>query len=81
MVKSDMDSRKRLRLDDVMTMLDTEDDFDEPMEEGSDDEFPDMVMSIMEENENDTGNCEEMQEEAALVCTCKYAFSGNHNQG
>ena len=38
-------------------------------------------MSIMEENENDTGNCEEMQEEvAALVCTCNYAFSGNHNQ-
>ena len=27
----------------------------------------------MEENENGTGGCEEMQEEAAaLVCTCKY---------
>ena len=49
-----MDSRKRLRLDDVMTMLDTEDDFDEPMEVGSDDEFPDMVMSIMERTRQET---------------------------
>ena len=41
-----------------------------------------MVISIMEENENSTGDCEEMQEEAAaLVCNVSmHLFSGNHNQ-
>ena len=70
-----MERRKRLRLDDVLTMLDTADDFDELVEEGSDDEFPDMVMEV-----DDDGTGEELHDEAAHMSTCKYKFiCGNHN--
>ena len=70
-----MERRKRLWLDDVLTMIDTADDFDEPIEEGSDDEFPNMVKEV-----NDDGTGEELHDEAAHVSTCKHEFIyGNHN--
>ena len=59
----------------MLKMLDTADDFDEPIQEGSDNEFPDMVMEV-----DDDGTGEELHDEAAHVSTCKYEFiCGNHS--
>ena len=64
-----MERRKRLRLDEVVEMVQTDDTVEEPMDEGSDDEFPDVTEDYMEPDVQ--ARNDDVQDPA---CACKYCY-------
>ena len=63
-----METRKRLRLDEVVEMVQTDDANEEPMDADSDDEFSDMTVQCMEPDAEDVPAGNDVPEPA---CACK----------